>query len=181
MAGKKDKALEEELEFYKRKTILRDRWDKIGERHRKQIIISLLIILIVFAVFFYSLMKSISEPVSLDRDRYMELIGAKSGSCWTLSNNDRKAFEEMLMLPSLRKKVQVFAICDVLYLSFTDGTVSIEYPFELCDGVIKGEMEGVETLLYFTESASGKDQALSIYAGDIEAELSPYSASEQLQ
>ena len=85
------------------------------------------------------------------------------------------------MLPSLKKKVYVFAIGDVLYLSFTDGTVSLEYPFELDDGVIRGEIEGAETRLYFSESASGKGRALSIYSDAIEAELNPYSDSEQPQ
>ena len=181
MAGKKEKALEEELELYKRKSMLRGRWDRADKRHKKQVLISLLIILILFAVFLYSLMKSISEPVYLDRDMYMELIGSESGSCWALKNNDRKAFEELLMLPSLKKKVYVFGVGAVLYLSFTDGTVSLEYPFDLDDGVIRGEIEGAETRLYFSESASGKGRALSIYSDAIEAELNPYSDPEQPQ
>ena len=81
MAGKKEKALEEELELYKRKSMLRGRWDNADKRHKKQVIISLLIILILFAVFLYSLMKSISEPVYLDRDMYMEsLSDLKAGA-----------------------------------------------------------------------------------------------------
>lgn len=176
---KSKKALEDELEFYRNKSKLKDGWCRLDLNVKRSLVVVAVAFLLISAIAFYISFRTIAEPEMLSDESYRALLAAKSGSCWQLSDKDRPFFRELLQLPSLSRKVSIGSSDDILYLIFTDGIISAEYPFRLDSGVICGRISGKDFRLYFTESASGDGMALSIYSDGIESELKPYS--EKLQ
>lgn len=179
--SRKEKALLEELEFYRNRKRIREGWNKLDGRIRKAIVLGVLASVIALSSIFYMALRSIAEPDILTEESYLMILSSKSGSSWTLSERDRSQLRDLVQLPLMKRKVSIGSSGNVLYLILSDDSVSLEFPFRLEDGTISGTVCGVPARLYFSESASGRGMALSLIIGSIEAELSPFSGSAQLQ
>lgn len=168
---KREKELEKELEGYRNKSKAREYIDGMSKSKKRIICLCLLILIIGFSVYSYMNIKSITEDEPLDSESYEELLKTVSGREYTLTAKDRSYFEELLSLPSLKKKVYVSSDGSILYLEFSNDNVSLEYPFYLDDGIIKGILNEKDAVLYFSKNASKEDSSLALVINDNEFEL----------
>lgn len=170
MAERKTKR-EKELEGYRNKSKAKEYIEGMSKTKKKVICSCLLLFIVGFSVYFYINIKSITEDAPLDSYSYEELLKSVSGREYTLPQKGKIYLEELLSLPSLKKKVYVSSENDILYLEFSNDSVSLEYPFHLVDGVIKGILNEKEAVIYFSKNASKEDSSLALIIDSNEFEL----------
>ncbi len=168
---KREKELEIELEGYRNKSKAREYLEGLSKSKKRLICSCLLLFILGFSVYFYLNIKSITEDEPLDSYSYEELLRTVSGREYTLTAKGKAYLEELLSLPDMKKKVYASSDGNILYLEFSNASISLEYPFHLDDGVLKGILNEKDAIIYFSKNASKEDSSLALIVDGNEFEL----------
>ncbi len=168
---KREKELETELEGYRNRSRAREYLEGLSKSKKGVICACLLLFIVGFSVYFYLNIKSITEDEPLDSYSYEELLKTVSGREYTIGSKGKTYLEEHLSLPGMKKKVYVSSNGNVLYLEFSNDSTSLEYPFHLDDGILKGILNEKDAVIYFSKNASKEDSSLALVIDSNEFEL----------
>ena len=166
---KREKELELELEGYRNRSKYREHLDNLSDEKKRAILIVVLLFAVSISIYFYVNIKSLTEDKLLSEESYEELIESVSGNSYNLSNKGRAYLEEVLSLPGLKKRV--YASGTVLQFEFKNDLVSVDYPFHLEEGKIKGMLNEREATLFFSESVNKEGSSLTLLIDKEEFEL----------
>lgn len=168
---KREKELELELEGYRNRSKYREHLDNLSDEKKRAILIVVLLFAVSISIYFYVNIKSLTEDKLLSEESYEELIESVSGNSYNLSNKGRAYLEEVLSLPGLKKRVYIYASGTLLQLEFKNDLVSVDYPFHLEEGKIKGMLNERDATLFFSESVNKEGSSLTLLIDKEEFEL----------